>query len=237
LWFKSRIAGTWTGITRNSLFSLCKWDAACLLDFRDAAGRRQLRDRVGLTNDVTISRPDRSEPRLVVSPVYEDNRGWFTELYSNDLSESHGELAGTHFVQDNVSLSKRPGTVRGLHFQLAPSAQDKLISVLSGAIFDVAVDVRRSSPRFGQHQAVELSAGSGHKFFIPAGFAHGFVSLEPDTVVFYKVSNQYAPALDRGIAWDDPRLAIDWPLRGSEAQISERDRALPRLDDAIDLFP
>jgi len=176
------------------------------------------------------------QPRLIRSKFFGDHRGWFNELYSDALTDETGPLAGVKFVQDNASLSATPGTVRGLHFQLPPAAQDKLVTVLSGAIYDVAVDIRRSSPSFGRYEAVELRAGTGHQFFVPAGFAHGFMTLEPNTVVFYKVSNLYAPSLDRGIAWDDPDIGIIWPLSMKDVQLSDKDRALPRLAATTDLF-
>jgi dTDP-4-dehydrorhamnose 3,5-epimerase len=175
-------------------------------------------------------------PRLIRSRFFGDHRGWFNEIYSRDLFDPGGSLEGIGFIQDNASLSAQPGTVRGLHFQLPPSEQGKLVMVLSGAIFDVAVDIRRSSPNFGRYEAVELRAGTGHQFFVPAGFAHGFMTLEPNTVVFYKVTNLYAPKLDRGIAWNDPDIGIAWPLQPTEVQISDKDRTLPRLSDAVELF-
>jgi dTDP-4-dehydrorhamnose 3,5-epimerase len=174
-------------------------------------------------------------PRLVRSKFFGDQRGWFNQIYASDLSEPSGALAGMRFVQDNASLSMTPGTVRGLHFQLSPSAQDKLVTVLAGAIYDVAVDVRRSSPTFGTCEAVELRGGTGDQFLIPAGFAHGFMTLEPNTVVFYKVSNPYAPALERGIAWNDPALGIAWPMPA--AVLSDKDASLPVLRDADEIFP
>jgi dTDP-4-dehydrorhamnose 3,5-epimerase len=175
-------------------------------------------------------------PRLIRSKFFGDHRGWFNEIYSTDLAGPSGALPGVAFIQDNASLSAQPGTVRGLHFQLPPSAQGKLVMVLSGAIYDVAVDIRRSSPNFGRYEAVELRAGTGHQFFVPEGFAHGFMTLEPNTVVFYKVTNLYAPPVDRGIAWDDPDLGIAWPLPPTEVQLSDKDRKLPRLRDATELF-
>jgi dTDP-4-dehydrorhamnose 3,5-epimerase len=174
-------------------------------------------------------------PRLVRSQLFSDERGWFQQIYADDLSAGGGTLAGMRFVQDNASLSVKPGTVRGLHFQLPPSAQDKLVTVLAGAIYDVAVDIRRSSPNFGRHDAVELRAGTGDQFFIPAGFAHGFMTLEPNTVVFYKVSRPYAPRDERGIAWNDPALGIAWPMTAEV--LSTKDASLPALGDAAELFP
>lgn len=182
--------------------------------------------------------PDRVTqwPQVIRSKVFGDERGWFNKIYSNDLSEPDGVFGGLRFVQDNVSSSAKPGTVRGLHFQLPPAAQDKLVTVLAGAIYDVAVDIRRSSPTFGRHEAFELRAGSGDQVFVPAGFAHGFMTLEPNTLVFYKVSSPYMPHLERGIVWNDPALAIAWPMRAEV--LSEKDAALTRLGvDVAELFP
>jgi dTDP-4-dehydrorhamnose 3,5-epimerase len=158
---------------------------------------------------------------------FEDERGWFSETFSvNALAE--GGIS-TPFIQDNQSLSRRPGTVRGLHFQTPPFAQAKLVRVLAGAILDVAVDLRRNSPTRGRHVAVELSAANGLQLLVPEGFAHGFVTREPDTIVFYKVSAPYAPAHDAGVRWDDPDLAVGWDLGGLEPVLSAKDKALPYL--------
>ena len=138
-------------------------------------------------------------------------------------------------MQDNHIRSPRRGTLRGLHYQLPPAAQGKLIRVTRGAIFDVAVDIRRGSPTFGQHAAVVLSADNWHQLWIPAGFAHGYCTLEDDTEVQYKVTDFYSPAHERGIAWDDPSLAIAWPV-DIEAMLSERDRMLPHLAAQPDIF-
>jgi dTDP-4-dehydrorhamnose 3,5-epimerase len=140
------------------------------------------------------------------------------------------------FVQDNHSLSVEKGVVRGLHFQLPPFAQDKLVRVVRGRILDVAVDIRRSSPTFGQHVAVEISAESWNQILVPAGFAHGFVTLEANTEVIYKVTNYYAPQCDRGILWNDPALGINWPIAAGEAILSDKDKKQPLMADAPDLF-
>jgi dTDP-4-dehydrorhamnose 3,5-epimerase len=121
--------------------------------------------------------------------------------------------------------------LRGLHYQLPPAAQAKLVSVLRGRILDVAVDIRHGSPTYGKHIAAELSAGSGHQFYIPVGFAHGFTTLEDDVVVMYKVSNDYTPTLDRGIRWNDPDLAIEWPFKHTDVIVSDKDQQLPFLKD------
>lgn len=162
-----------------------------------------------------------------------DARGYFCELYN----ERRWAAAGVerHFVQDNISLSHSPGTLRGLHFQREPFAQAKLVTVLRGAVKDVVVDLRRSSETFGRHFTVALSAAGGEQLYIPEGFAHGFITLEPDTLLAYKVTAFYSAGHDDGIRFDDPALGIDW---GAEPQVvSDRDRALPRFDPARAYFP
>jgi dTDP-4-dehydrorhamnose 3,5-epimerase len=166
--------------------------------------------------------------RLVRPHRHQDARGVFVETYS----EAAFVQAGLpRFVQDNESLSRQRGTVRGLHFQKDPLAQAKLVRCTQGAMFDVAVDIRRGSPTFGKHAALTMSAGDGMLLFIPVGFAHGFCTLEPDTMVQYKVSAPYSPGHDAGIAWDDPALGIDWPVRPASAVLSDKDRRFPRLAD------
>jgi dTDP-4-dehydrorhamnose 3,5-epimerase len=128
------------------------------------------------------------------------------------------------------------GVVRGLHYQLPPAAQGKLVRVTRGAILDVAVDIRRASPTFGKHVSAVLSAENGHQIWVPAGFAHGYVTLEDHTEVLYKVTNPYAPELDRGIRWNDPALGIDWRIPEGEALLSQKDQVQPLLKDAVDLF-
>jgi dTDP-4-dehydrorhamnose 3,5-epimerase len=166
---------------------------------------------------------------LLTTRRFEDSRGWFVESYHQAKWAKAG--IDETFVQDNHSLSRAVGTVRGLHFQAPPHAQAKLIRCISGRIWDVAVDVRRGSPTFGRWQAAELSADNGHQLYIPTGFAHGFVTLEPDSEVAYKASALYAPETEGGVRWDDPALGIDWPLPGSGAIVSEKDIVLPALAD------
>lgn len=156
-----------------------------------------------------------------------DARGFFSETYNRQIFAKAG--IDLEFVQDNQSLSAEVGTIRGLHFQSPPFAQAKLVRVTRGAILDIAVDIRRSSSSFGQHVAVELSRENWRQLLVPVGFAHGFVTLEPDTEVIYKVSNYYSPANDRGLAFDDPALGIDWRLDISRAILSDKDRRHPRL--------
>src|SRR5215813_1365642 len=147
--------------------------------------------------------------RLVHLKVHGDGRGFFMESYK--ATDWRPILGDRTFIQDNQSLSSEAGTVRGLHYQMPPFAQAKLVQALRGRILDVAVDLRRSSPTFGRHVTVELAAGDGQQLFVPEGFAHGFMTLEPDSMVAYKVTNGYEPKAERGIAWDDPDLAIAWP--------------------------
>jgi dTDP-4-dehydrorhamnose 3,5-epimerase len=172
--------------------------------------------------------------KLVTPKRFGDARGWFAEVYKQSAFEAAGLVV--NFVQDNHSMSAQVGTIRGLHFQLPPFAQAKLVRVVRGRILDVAVDVRRSSPTFGQHVAIELSADAGQALFIPVGFAHGFCTLAPDTEVEYKVSAPYAPTHDHGLAWDDPALDIPWPVDAKAAILSDKDRRHPRLADRPTLF-
>lgn len=167
---------------------------------------------------------------LLIKPViFGDDRGWFMETFRQDALENAG-VKGT-FCQDNQSFSAGKGTVRGLHFQLEPFAQGKLVRALSGAILDVAVDLRKSSPTFGQYVAARLDAKAGHQLWVPPGFAHGFCTLEPDTMVVYKVTNYYSREHDRSLAWNDPELAIEWPVGADEAILSDKDKVAPRLAD------
>ena len=176
-----------------------------------------------------------SDVKLVQMKVHGDARGFFMETYRE--KDWRALLDGQTFIQDNQSFSAQAGTLRGLHYQLPPFAQGKLVQVIRGCIYDVAVDLRRASPSFGRHVGVELTAGSGQQLFVPVGFAHGFVTLEPDTIVTYKVTAGYDPGSERGIAWDDPDLGIDWPIgNGKKVELAPRDRQWPRLKDTHDLF-
>jgi dTDP-4-dehydrorhamnose 3,5-epimerase len=157
---------------------------------------------------------------IIESPVFRDGRGYFEELYRRDALQASG--IDLDWKQDNFSVSAR-NVVRGLHYQIV-QPQAKLVQAVCGAVFDVAVDIRRSSPTFGRHVAVELHAGDGRAFFIPAGFAHGFLSMEANTAFLYKVSEFYAPQGDRTILWNDPELAIPWPVSAGDAIVSEKDR-------------
>ncbi len=165
----------------------------------------------------------------IVEPiVYNDHRGYFMESYNKSLFDQVG--FNIDFIQDNQSLSKEAGTLRGLHYQLNPMEQTKLVRVCSGAIFDVIVDIRQSSPTFGQWVGVILSEANKRQVLVPKGFAHGFCTLVPNTSVFYKVDQYYAPEHDRGILWDDPDIGIDWPV--STPIVSAKDSKLPLLKNA-----
>lgn len=166
--------------------------------------------------------------RLITPRKFGDHRGFFSETYNRAAFREAG--IDLDFVQDNHSLSADPGTVRGLHYQAPPHAQDKLVRVVRGSVYDVAVDLRRGSPSYGQHVGATISAENWTQILVPAGFAHGFMTLEPDTEVIYKVTGYYAPSHDFGLLWDDPALGIDWPLpAGAEVTLSDKDRRQPRL--------
>jgi dTDP-4-dehydrorhamnose 3,5-epimerase len=165
-------------------------------------------------------------PTVIIPRRLGDERGWFSETYNARRLAEHG--IHNIFCQDNQSLTRAPGTLRGLHFQRPPFAQAKLVRCLAGRIFDVAVDIRRGSPTFGRWVGTELSAENGRQLFVPVGYAHGFLTLEPDCMVAYKVDAFYSAECDTGIAWNDPDIAIDWPLDGVP-QMSPKDAALPPL--------
>lgn len=173
---------------------------------------------LGLEGVVEI-RPDRIS----------DDRGFFSEVWSKARWREAG--IDVDFVQDNHSLSKQRGVLRGLHYQATPMAQAKLVRVTRGAIFDVAVDIRTGSPTYGQWVSTTLSASLWNQLFVPAGFAHGFVTVEPETEVEYKVSAPYSAAHDRAIRFDDPDIGVEWPLAAGQLILSDKDRAAPRLAD------
>jgi dTDP-4-dehydrorhamnose 3,5-epimerase len=163
-----------------------------------------------------------------IRPIrHRDSRGFFSEIFREDVLRQYGiDIA---FVQENHSLSGDRGVVRGLHFQVPPEAQAKLVRVGAGSIFDVAVDLRQGSPSYGRHVAIVLSAAEGNQLFVPEGFAHGFCTLEPDTEVVYKVNRYYSAEHDRGLAWNDPALGISWPVSAAGALLSDKDRRQPVL--------
>jgi dTDP-4-dehydrorhamnose 3,5-epimerase len=174
------------------------------------------------------------EVKIVVPERIGDARGFFSEVWNKRTLAVAGLDAA--FVQDNHACSAGKGTVRGLHYQIPPVAQGKLLRVTRGAILDVAVDIRRGSPSFGRLVEVVLSADNWRQLWIPAGFAHGYCTIEDDTEVQYKATDYYSASHDRGIAWNDPALGIRWPVGPETAIISERDRKLPRLAEQSDLF-
>ena len=172
---------------------------------------------------------------IIIEPkVHGDDRGYFVETFRADKLE---EFLGykINFCQDNESKSNK-GVLRGLHYQLSPAAQTKLVRVIQGRVLDVAVDIRKNSPTFGQYVAVELSAENKKQLLVPRGFAHGFVVLEDDTIFAYKVDNYYSPECDRGIAFDDGSLNIDWILKTEELKLSDKDTKQPKLNETNDLF-
>jgi dTDP-4-dehydrorhamnose 3,5-epimerase len=166
---------------------------------------------------------------LISPKKFGDDRGYFSETFRADLfRENVGDFI---FVQDNQSLSVDIGTVRGLHYQLVPRAQGKLVRSIAGAILDVVVDIRNGSPTYGQHVKVELSAESGAQLWVPPGFAHGFCTLQPNTIVTYKVTEYYSQEHDRGLLWNDPDLGIEWPVDADKAVISAKDVVQPRFSE------
>ena len=172
---------------------------------------------------------------LLLTPVkFGDSRGFFSETFSAARSRAAG--IDDEFVQDNHSMSQAKGVLRGLHCQLAPHAQGKLVRVVRGAIWDVAVDARHGSPTFGQHVAAELSAANWQQLWIPPGFLHGFCTLEPDTEVVYKTTDYYDRPSERGVMWNDPALAIPWPVATDAVVLSEKDLVLPSWSEAAEWF-
>ena len=176
---------------------------------------------------MNIANVSLSEVKIMSLKKNEDSRGFLSEVYTRRVFEAEGNKFD--FVQDNHSFSAQKGTVRGLHFQTPPVAQHKLVRVVRGSVFDVVVDLRRSSFSYGRHVSVVLSVTAWNQVLVPIGFAHGFMTLEDDTEVIYKVSDYYSPDHDKGLLWNDPALGIQWPLPTKEALLSGRDRAQPRL--------
>ncbi len=162
---------------------------------------------------------------MITPPRFGDHRGFFSESYSRQKLADHG--IDLEFVQDNHSLSREVGTVRGLHFQAPPHAQDKLVRCGRGALFDVAVDIRKGSPTYGQWVGYELSFENGRQLLVPAGFAHGFMTLQPDTEIVYKCSDYYAAETEGALLWNDPDIGIEWPLSGITPVISDKDANAP----------
>ena len=167
---------------------------------------------------------------IIIQPTrFGDSRGYFSETFRADYFKEN--VGPWEFTQDNQSLSAGLGTIRGLHFQLHPRAQGKLVRCLAGAILDVAVDIRTGSPTYGQHVKAELTADNGHQLWVPPGFAHGFCTLEPNSIISYKVTDYYSPEHDRGLLWNDPELGIEWPVDKESAVLSAKDKVQPRLAD------
>ncbi len=173
-------------------------------------------------------------PVVVIPKKFSDPRGFLSETFIEDwFCET---VDRSRFVQENHTYSAQAGTIRGIHFQIPPHAQGKLVRVTRGAVFDVAVDLRKGSPTFGRHVGVELSADNWQQLWIPAGFGHAFCTLEPHTEVLYKMTARYVPASERGIRFDDPALEIEWPLRGCDAVVSDRDRQHAAFKDSPAYF-
>ena len=172
---------------------------------------------------------------LLLKPrFFHDARGFFVETYNMRAAREAGLQA--EFVQDNQALSLKRGTVRALHFQVPPHVQGKLVRVLRGSVYDVAVDLRVGSPTYGRWVAETLTARGGEQLFVPRGFAHGYCTLEPDTEVTYKVDDYYSLDCEKGVIWDDPTLAVAWPVSSADAVLSDKDRKLPRLADFASPF-
>ena len=166
---------------------------------------------------------------ILIKPTrHKDERGFFSETYSRRRYKEIG--IDVEFLQDNHSFSSEPGTLRGLHFQAPPNAQGKLVHCVKGAIFDVAVDIRKDSPTFGHWEGYELTEENGHQLYLPVGFAHGFITLKPRSEIIYKCTSYYAPKAEGSIRWDDPTVGIEWPL-SEDIILSKRDAIAPLLSD------
>lgn len=174
------------------------------------------------------------EVKIITAKRFGDSRGWFCETFSDEWFRAN--VADIGFVQDNHSRSQKAGTLRGLHFQKYPNAQAKLVRCTVGSIWDVAVDIRKSSTNFGKWVAAELTAENGDQLFVPVGFAHGFITLTDNTEVVYKCSDYYAPESDGGIAWDDPDIAVEWPIPADGPVLSEKDQQNPLLGQGSFIF-
>jgi dTDP-4-dehydrorhamnose 3,5-epimerase len=175
------------------------------------------------------------EGLLVFSPAkHGDHRGFFSETFRSDALREQG--VAFDFVQDNHAYSSARGVLRGLHYQIPPHPQGKLVRCIKGSILDVGLDIRMGSPTFGRHVEIELSASNWKQLWLPPGFAHGYITLEPDCEVIYKVTDYYAKDCERGIAWDDPNLSIDWRLSPDSIVLSDKDRENPTLTDVISPF-
>lgn len=181
-----------------------------------------------------FTRTDISDVVIIEPEIYGDDRGYFAEIFRMDKLKNFLGYK-INFIQDNESKSSR-GVLRGLHYQLAPNSQTKLVRVVKGSVLDVAVDIRRGSPSFGKHIAVELTAENKKQVLIPRGFAHGFIVLEDETIFAYKVDNYYSPLDDRGIAFNDKDLNINWIIPNNELNLSAKDTTQPKLSEVKDMF-
>jgi len=170
----------------------------------------------------------------IIPRKIEDERGYFVEIFR--LKELRKHVSGVEFVQENQSLSIKAGTIRGLHFQTQPFAQGKLVRCLAGKLLDVAVDLRSDSPTFGKWISVTLSPEENNQFWVPAGFGHGFCSLEPNSIISYRVTNYYSAEHDKGVAWDDPDIGVDWPEIADQTTLSAKDRTQPKLAELPNYF-
>jgi len=177
---------------------------------------------------------DIPDVKIIRPKKFGDHRGFFSETFNKRDFAEHG--IDIDFVQDNHSLSEKRGTLRGLHFQSPPYAQDKLVRVIRGSILDVAVDLRKGSPTYGKHVSAVISAEEWNQILVPIGFAHGILTLEPGTELLYKVSNYYAPDHDKGLCWNDPALGIDWGISENEVILSEKDSKQPMFSDLEPFF-
>ena len=183
---------------------------------------------------VQVTETDIPDVKILEPVRHGDHRGFFSEIYNRERFREAGiEL---DFVQENYSFSAAPNTVRGLHFQTGPCEQDKLVQVVSGAIIDFAVDLRSGSPWYGQYVKAEISADNWRQILVPKGFAHGLITLEPDTAVMYRVTAHFSAAHDSGVRWNDPDIGIDWPVSEANAVLSDTDRQLPFLSECATLF-
>jgi dTDP-4-dehydrorhamnose 3,5-epimerase len=192
--------------------------------------------RISMANNNFEIEPLKLSGAAIISPpTYPDGRGYFAVPFNREALKSAGIDAD--FIQDNQSLSEQVGTLRGLHYQLPPFSQAKLVRVLAGRILDVMVDARLGSPTFGQHCQVELSAENAKQVFVPRGFVHGFVTREPNTIVMYKVDNQYSLGGDRSVAWNDPDLGIDWGLDETAPVLSDKDKNAQSWDALASAAP
>jgi len=183
-------------------------------------------------NNMNIIKTDIPEVKIIEPSIFKDQRGYFFESFNDKLFKE--KVANTTFIQDNESKSTY-GVLRGLHYQLPPFAQSKLVRVIEGNVLDVAVDIRKESPTFGKYVAVELSGENKKQFFIPRGFAHGFVVLSEKAIFAYKVDNKYAPECERSIAYNDPELKIDWKIRTEDVILSEKDKRC-KNNNEVELF-